>query len=127
MRPADSNPGGIELDDFVRAYEAAWACVERADLRAFLPKPDHPLYVSVLREVVRVDLDFRWERGQPRPLEEYRNWFPELFSDRESLQAITFEEYRLRRLAGENATPAEYERRFGVDVTTWPDLAGGRG
>ena len=122
MPPADINSGGMELDDFVRAYEAAWASVERADLRAFLPGPDHPLYVSVMREVVRVDLQFRWDRGQPRPLEDYRSWFPELFSDRESLHAITFEDYRLRRQLGENVTPAEYERRFGVDVTTWPGL-----
>jgi hypothetical protein len=60
MPPADTSSGGMELDDFVRAYEAAWACVERADLRAFLPEPGHPLYVSVLRAVVRVDLQFRW-------------------------------------------------------------------
>ena len=95
---------------------------ERADLKAFLPEPGHPLYGSVLREVVRVDLELHWARGQPRPLEDYRSSFPELFSDRESLHAITFEEYRLRRQAGENVTPAEYEHRFGVDVTTWPSL-----
>jgi len=55
-------------------------------------------------------------------LEDYRSSFPELFRDRESLHAITFEEYRLRRQAGEDATPAEYERRFGVDATSWPSL-----
>ena len=122
MPPAHTGPGGMELDDFVRAYEAAWACVERADLKAFLPEPDHPLYSLVLCEVVRVDLRFRWDRGQPRSLEDYRTSFPEIFSDRESLHAITFEEYRLRRQRGVNAMPEEYKRRFGVDVANWPSL-----
>ena len=122
MRPAATSPQGVELDDFIRAYEAAWACGEPVELKAFLPEPGHPLYGSVLREVVRVDLEYHWARGQPRPLEDYRSSFPELFCDRESLHAITFEEYRLRRQAGEPVTPAEYENRFGVDVTTWPSL-----
>jgi len=58
MRPAGSNPQGVELDEFIRAYEAAWACGERFDLKAFLPEPGHPLYGSVLRELVRVDLEY---------------------------------------------------------------------
>ena len=60
-----SSGSGKELDDFVRAYAAAWASVEPANLKAFLPEPGHPLYVAVLREVVCVDLGFRWDRGRP--------------------------------------------------------------
>ncbi len=122
MRPAETIPQGVELDTFIRAYEAAWACGEPVNVKEFLPEPGHPLYGSVLREVVRADLEYHWAHGQPRPLEEYRSSFPELFCDRESLRAITFEEYRLRCQAGEPVTPAEYENRFGVDVTTWPSL-----
>jgi serine/threonine protein kinase/tetratricopeptide (TPR) repeat protein len=122
MRPSQTGPQGMELDDFILAYEAAWARGEPVDLKSFLPEPAHALYGSVLRELVRVDLEYRWDRGQPRPLEDYRNSFPELFNDGESLHAITFEEYRLRREAGEKATPAEYQRRFGADVSTWPCL-----
>ena len=100
--------------------EAAWEGGEPVDLKTFLPDPGHSLYGSVLRELVRVDLEYTWDRGRPRPLEHYRDSFPELFCDPESLRAIAFEEYRLRREAGEQPTPAEYAHRFGVDVTTWP-------
>src|SRR5262245_47225462 len=110
----------MELDDFIQAYEAAKARGERIELKTCLPDPSDPLYGSVLRELVRVDLEYNWDRGQPRPLEEYRNSFPELFRDLDSLGAIAFEEYRLRCLAGENPSPAEYERRFGVDTSSWP-------
>lgn len=85
MRPAATIPQGVELDTFIRAYEAAWACGEPVNVKEFLPEPGHPLYGSVLREVVRADLEYHWAHGQPRPLEEYRSSFPELFCDRESL------------------------------------------
>ncbi len=122
MRPAAASLRGMELDDFIRAYEVAWGSGEGAELNAFLPDPEDPLYGSVLREIVRVDLELRWVHGEPKPLEDYRRSFPELFIDRESLHAITFEEYRVRRGLGEAATPEEYEQRFGVDATTWPSL-----
>src|SRR5579863_4771737 len=102
MSPTVASTQEMELDDFIRAYEAAWASGEPADLKAFLPEPGHLLYGSVLREMVRVDLELRWACRQPRPLEDYRVSFPELFDDRENLDAITFEDYRLRREQGEN-------------------------
>jgi hypothetical protein len=33
---------------------------------------------------------------------------------------VAFEEYRLRRQAGEDPAPAEYRERFGVDAADWP-------
>jgi hypothetical protein len=89
------------LDDYVAAFEAARARGGPADLADFLPGRDHPLYLEVLRELVRVDLELGWERGSPSALEDYRRRFPELFADRTSLNAIAFEEYRLRRAAGD--------------------------
>jgi serine/threonine protein kinase/Flp pilus assembly protein TadD len=116
-----------QLDDFVAAFEAARGRGGRDDLAEFLPERGHPLYLEALRELVRVDLELGWEQGRPRPLEEYRRRFPELFADPDSLAAIAFEEYRLRRAAGENPTPAEYERRYGLPVTDWPaPLSAGR-
>jgi serine/threonine protein kinase/Flp pilus assembly protein TadD len=109
-----------ELDSFVAAYEAARAGDAPVDLRAFLPGPDHPLYAEVLRELVRVDLEYGWARGRPRSLADYQREFPKLFQDTEDLRAVTFEEYRLRRQAGEDPDPQAYRQRFGVDVDDWP-------
>jgi serine/threonine protein kinase/tetratricopeptide (TPR) repeat protein len=109
-----------ELDTFVAAYEAAQSRDGEADLKAFLPDSGHPLYGAVLRELVRIDLEYRWARGRPRTLRDYQRDFPRLFQNPDDLQAITFEEYRLRRQAGEDPDPEEYRRRFGVDVGDWP-------
>jgi eukaryotic-like serine/threonine-protein kinase len=123
MLPEGDVPREAELDDFLRPYEAARSGGERVDLKAFLPPVGHPLYGLVLVELVRIDLEFNSVGGRPKALEEYRCDFPDLFRDRESLCAIAYEEYRLRRQAGDDAAPAEYERRFGVDVTNWPKLS----
>jgi hypothetical protein len=49
MRPTGDSPQAVTLDDFIRAYEAAWEGGELVDLKSFLPDPGHSLYGSVLR------------------------------------------------------------------------------
>ena len=110
-----------ELDDYVAAYEAARAGNDQADPAAFLPPPEHPLYGAVLPELIRVDLEYAWQSGQRRRLEDYQAAFAPLFQDPAALREIAFEEYRLRRLAGENVSPDEYAQRFRLDTADWPD------
>ena len=80
-----------------------------------MPPAVHPHYVSVLRELVCVDLDYGWGRGEPTPLDEYRRRFPALFADPETARAIVWEDYRQRRQAGQEPDPEDYRRRFGVN------------
>jgi serine/threonine protein kinase/tetratricopeptide (TPR) repeat protein len=120
------------IDDIVEAYESARARGDRVDLAGFLPPPDHPEYLPILCELVRVDLEYSWQDGRPNRLDHYRGRFPELFQDRRWVQEIAFEEFRLRRQAGEDPSPLEYRRRFGADTLDWPSsfldsLEGGSG
>ena len=127
MNPIDASrtlPPGAEgdLDLYLEKFEA-----ERGpgvDLRDFLPPAAHPDYLAVLRELIRVDLEFAWEEGAERRLEFYREHFPELFADSESIRAVAWEEFRLRQAAGEAPTAAEYRDRFGVELS---DLIGPAG
>ena len=114
------DPQRLELDRYLRAYEAAQRRDSNADPAAFLPDPDHPLYGAVLRELVRIDMEFGWEHGRPRRLREYQQRFPVLVRDREILQAVAFEEYRLRRQAGEEPLPEEYRLAYDVATDDWP-------
>lgn len=113
-----------DLDTFIAAFEAALASAGAADLDTFLPEPSHPLYGDVLLELVRVDLEHHWMHGVSRRLEEYRPRFPQLFESAATLAALTFEEFRLRRQAGEAAAPEEYEERFGGVISAWPRPVG---
>jgi hypothetical protein len=110
----------MEVDDFIEAYEAVQNRDGQATLSDFLPEPAHPLFRAVFRELVRVDLEYAWERGRPKVVEDYQGLCPDLLQDRELLQELAFEEYRLRQLVGENPSPAEYQRRLGVRTDGWP-------
>jgi serine/threonine-protein kinase len=112
------------VDDFIHAFEQAWQRDENVDLERFLPAAGHPLYATVLRELVRVDLEFSWHRGKPRALEEYLQRFPALAHDPQGLQDSAYEEYRQRQQAGELVDPSDYESRFGVITLEWPRPGG---
>jgi eukaryotic-like serine/threonine-protein kinase len=103
-----------ELDRRLEEFEAAQRRDGEADLARFLPTTDHPEYASVLRELVRVDLEYGWTRGRPAPVEAYFARFPALATDPEGRRLIVFEEYRQRREAGETPDPAEYVQRYGI-------------
>src|SRR5260370_12918573 len=111
----------LELDDYVKAFEEARAGDPNARLADCLQRGDRVFSPDVLRELVRVDLELSWQGECGKRVEDYAAEFPELFGDPGALQEIAFEEYRLRRLAGEEATPAEYARRFGVNADDWPE------
>jgi serine/threonine protein kinase len=120
MNDASNGRQWPRLGHVVEAYEAALANDGRAALTDFVPPPEHPDRLSILCELIRVDLEHRWERGELTRLEEYKQHYPSVFEDREFLYAMAYEEFRLRQQAGEQPTPAEYQRRFGLEVGDWP-------
>src|SRR5262245_17093411 len=110
-----------EIDSYVEAFERARASGPVPNLRAFAPPVGHELHLLVLHELLRVDLEFGWAQGQPTPLADYRAHYPDVFAEPESGRAIVFEEYRLRRQAGETPDLDEY-RLTGVSVCDWPSM-----
>jgi serine/threonine protein kinase/lipoprotein NlpI len=120
MSGSGNGQSRLSVDEVVDAYEAARALGEPPDPAVFLPPPDHPEYLAILCELVRVDLEYSWQDGRPNRLDHYRSRFPELFQEQRWVQEIAFEEFRLRRQAGEDPSPLEYRRRFGADTLDWP-------
>lgn len=120
MPSGTDHPAPTNLEDFVDAFEAAWARHGDADPAQFVPDRRHALYLPVLGELIRIDMELRWKHGTPSRPEDYRDRFPLLFENRELLQGLAFEEYRLRRQAGEAPSPAEYQKRFGFAIGISP-------
>ncbi|MDB5305934.1 MAG: prkC 12 [Gemmataceae bacterium] len=108
----------------VEAFEDALARDPETDLGLFLPDQDHPLYPSILAELVRVDLELARARNRPRRLADYRR-FPGVFELPEVLRAVAFEEYRLRRQAGEAVSAEEYRTAYRIDTADWPSVGPG--
>ena len=131
--PSERTGRGRASTRSVDAYEAARALGDPADLAAFLPSPDHPEYLAILCELVRVDLEYSWQGEGPGPhrLDHYRERFPELFQDRRCgfAEEIAFEEFRLRRQAGEDLSPLgvppPLRRRHAGLAVLVPGLTGG--
>ena len=108
------------VDEVVEAYESARVRDGQVDLDDFVPDADHPHYLAILCELVRVELEYSWHDGRPKRMDHYRGRFPDLFRDGKWVQEIAFEEYRQRRHAGEDPSPLEYRRRFGASTLDWP-------
>src|SRR5947207_182789 len=115
--PPRRTPGAqwIEREKYIEAFEAARAADPAADFAPFLPPADHPLHILVLEELIRIDLEHHWLRGDPRWLEDYLRRFPALLEASASVRTLAFEEFRLRRRAGQAPSADEYKLRFGID------------
>jgi serine/threonine protein kinase/Flp pilus assembly protein TadD len=109
-----------ELDRFIARFEAAHSRGACPDIIEFLPTAHHALYRDVLRELVRIDLEYAFEAGEPKRLQDYASRFPDFFADQENIEAVAYEEYRLRMQHGEDVSPADYEQQFAVDSRNWP-------
>jgi hypothetical protein len=107
-----------ELDQFVQEYEAAYARDGCAELARFLPPRGHALFAKVLRELIRVDLEYGWGRGRPNGLDWYLDRFPDLVDDPRGWREIVFEEFRLRLQYGATEPPdvASYRARYGDEI-----------
>jgi serine/threonine protein kinase/predicted Zn-dependent protease len=115
-------PGAwLSVERTVEAFERAHARLGTADPATFCPPPGDPLRLPIAAELVRVDLEFATRDGRSKRLDDYREIFPDLFEDTETLTEVAFEEYRLRRQSGEVVTADDYRQRYGIDPSSWPD------
>ena len=98
------------VDGLIRAWEGA---EQPPELGEHLPAGPPPLRRLALVELIKVDLEYRWKRPAWRAtLETYLAWFPEL-AEGEGLPCdLIYEEFHIRRQAGDTVDPREYQRRF---------------
>jgi serine/threonine protein kinase/Tfp pilus assembly protein PilF len=96
MHSLAKKTGWFELEEFVDAFEEAQVRDGEADLADFLPPPEHPKHRDVALELIRVDVEYRWQRGEACSSDGYRTRFPELFDDPHAASQVEFEVERLR-------------------------------
>lgn len=115
---------GLEerLNFFVEEFESARERHPKVDVAEFLPSEDDKHYAVIGAELLRVDLQVRWERGNPLSLPEYERRFGQILTNRDHFSDLAFEDYRMRRIAGQQIQPADYHTRYGIDTNGWPRL-----
>ncbi|MEX0586169.1 MAG: serine/threonine-protein kinase, partial [Pirellulales bacterium] len=104
----------------VEAYESACADGGSALLEDFVPPLGEPAHLPALCELVRTEIERRWQQGATTRLDEYRGRFPQLFDHPSVLAEVAFEEYRQRCECGDAVHPDEYAEAFQLDVRHWP-------
>jgi serine/threonine protein kinase/Flp pilus assembly protein TadD len=107
------------LTTFIDAFESA-RTNGPVELDQFLPSAGDPRRLSVLVELIRIDLEMGWTVGKPIPLSDYQARYPGAFEDRSTRQDLAFEEYRQRIQAGRFVHALEYSERFDISVSDWP-------
>lgn len=112
------------LDEFVEAFEAAKVAADESgsfivNLLDYLPAEGDQLYQEVAAELVRVDMEHSWSRGENKRLDSYQALLPDVFRDQGILGEVAYEEYRLRAQAGEQVTAEQYYRKYGVPTDSW--------
>ncbi|MAR08711.1 MAG: serine/threonine protein kinase [Blastopirellula sp.] len=103
-------------EDFVAAWEADDEVPSLADI-----VPQEPLVTRrlALGELIKIDLEYRWNRQAYKRIEDYVAEFPELRDDSGVPCDLICEEYQIRKVSGEDVKPAEYCDRFPDE---WPQV-----
>ncbi|MFL5244180.1 MAG: serine/threonine-protein kinase [Gemmataceae bacterium] len=119
-------------DELLEQFEQAWLQGPPPALADFLPSkagkrpPDAAARRSVLMELVKIDLEYRWRspelKANPRPsgislpflplLEDYVKRFPEMGTVQALPIELIGEEYRVRQRWGDRPKHGDYSDRF---------------
>ncbi len=113
-RPLVASQSSPDIESYIEAYEDACARGLPApeSLCTFVPQErDGELYRSTVVELVRVDMERRWNDLPLDAISFYRFLFPDVLRDVESLEAIRFEWNRLKKSGQNESDPAALDSR----------------
>lgn len=116
-RPPPAEPATVALNALVEradALIAAWQGEDiPPDLNEFLPAEPLSLRQLVLKELIKIDLEYRWQHHElPKQVEEYLEEFSDLAEDGGVPCDLIYEEFHLRRQGENPPTPHDYYERF---------------
>ncbi len=115
--PATENDVSVawqQLSERIDAFVAAWKQGGEPPAPAdFVPGEPPALRRLTLVELVKVDLEYRWQgRRAPKLVEAYLAEFPDLAVNGELPCDLIYEEYHVRRQHGDEVAIADYCQRF---------------
>ncbi len=97
------------VEGFVEAWDGADS---PPPITEFLPDTAGPMRRLALLETIKIDLEYRWlHHKYPRKVEEYLEEFPDLCDEGFPCDLV-YEEFHVRKQAGEDVDPQEYFERF---------------
>lgn len=119
------------IDGLSEAWESFLSTSEpqpgdEPDLARWVPADDPGVRALALPELVKVDLEYRWQCGRsPRKIEDYAQQFPEIGQGESVAVELIHEELQVRMQAGDRVTEKEIHHRFPHQATVLCELMGG--
>ncbi len=112
--PDNATVAWNELAERADALITAWQGENLPpDLAQFPPAEPLHLRRLVLVELIKIDLEYRWQHHElPKQVEEYVEEFPELAQDGEVPCDLIYEEFHIRRQIENPPKPEDYFSRF---------------
>lgn len=112
------------LEDAIDAFETGWSEHSQTTIETLLQShgllDDH----EAISELIRVDIELRYERGMSIELEDYLDRFEVLRDHPSCVADIAFEDYRSRSAKGYSISAKRWSDLPGVRDTSWfQDLA----
>lgn len=100
------------LERTVSRFEESWRSHGPPSLDEYLPPSEHPLRRTVLAELVKIDLEYRWETGERPIIESYLQRWPELATRDDLVEDLLRNECRIRSIIDRTPGGDEIEQRF---------------
>jgi WD40 repeat protein len=96
----------------VEEFEEHWQQHGTARIPDFLARATAHERTPLLLELIKIDLEYRWGRGEPCHVEQYCREFPELGDAAKVPQELILEELRVRKFCGCDPSTEELAARF---------------
>jgi predicted Ser/Thr protein kinase len=100
------------LETWLVEFDLSWDDSRLASWVRRLPPRDDCLRLPALVEMIKIDLERRWRRGQRANVEAYLKAHPELGESDRVLADLLLAEYEARQQSGATADLADFARRF---------------
>ena len=100
-----------KLTQTLEAFAVAWESSSYPpSIVEFLPKDVAGIRRELIPELIKLDLEHRWQRGLRKLVEDYEDDVPDLAAI--VTVDLVFEEYHIRKNAGDRVSPTEIFKRF---------------
>lgn len=108
-----------QVEEAIDSFEENWSSDSRFQIEALLKEYDLVEDPEALTELIRIDIEFRYERGLPCDISDYFDAFGKLRENPEAATQIAFEDYRGRSRNGLSLLSSRWEQVPGVESAAW--------
>lgn len=108
------------LEDAVEQFELVWETDCPKSIEQILETIPAEFRRDVLVELIRIEMELRFQKGDPVTTRAYVDRFSQLENDAVAIAEIGFEEYRQRVRSGEPVNRNDWAESYGIDVGQWP-------